>query len=151
MNFGMKQSCSEYLMAAFRGEERRDMIVRAKRILKTLEFDAIAFRGFSGAIMAPSIADSLKKEVILIRKPSDVANSHCDNEVEGYRGEFNYIIVDDFVSSGHTVDSIINRMKEFSPLAKCVGIYLYRRPDEESLQYNGIPLLNFKKRPKGRR
>ena len=153
MNEHMKQSCSDYLMEAFKGKERREMVARAKKILKNLDFDAIAFRGFSGAIMAPAIADSLKKEIILIRKPSDRQNqnSHADQMVEGYMGEFNYIIVDDFVSSGHTVDQIIEGMQRFSPEAKCVGIYLYRRPDEMSDKYEGIPLLNFKKRPEGRR
>lgn len=99
-----------------------------------IEFDAIAFRGMSGAIVAPSVADALEKNIVLCRKDD---NHHSDFKVEYAVDWFEkFIIVDDLISSGNTIITILQMIdvewqrhmeKAGMEVArpKCVGIFLY--------------------------
>lgn len=90
--------------------------------IKTEEFDAIAFRGMSGALVAPSVAAALGKNLLMIRKEQ----SHSDMNVEGFYGiTQRYVIVDDFISSGETCRTIIAKVKRFDKSNICIGIVLY--------------------------
>jgi orotate phosphoribosyltransferase len=67
-------------------------------------FDRIAFRGLSGALVAPLVAVKMQRGLIAVRK-----GEHCHGaSVEGVppNETTRYIILDDFVSSGETVDQI---------------------------------------------
>ena len=95
-----------------------DLVRCAVRRLKTVKFDTIVFRGFSGAIVGPVVALRLRKPWALVRKPGD--SSHSDRYVEGdVSGD--YVIIDDFVSTGDTVKHIISKC----PDGRCVGVYFY--------------------------
>ena len=85
-----------------------------------LNFDAVAFTGVSGALLAPPIAMTLNKTLLLIRKTKD--STHSPFQVEGDKGARRYLIVDDFVSSGATVCMIVEKVKDFAPGAVCVGV-----------------------------
>lgn len=106
------------------------------------EFDAIAFRGVSGALIAPSVAATLGKELLLVRKPNERA--HTYSKVEGVKGEAQrYIILDDFISAGSTVNSILEAVREFDSGHKCVAIALYNwkgKTTERLRTFDGIPL-----------
>ncbi len=104
---------------------------RTLRAISGKHFDAIAFRGMSGALIAPIIAYKKKKNLLLVRKPRD--GGHSGRMVEGDRRSRRYIIIDDFISGGETVRTIVKRVKQFAPQAKCVGVYLYNR-DRAGLQ-----------------
>jgi hypothetical protein len=78
--------------------------LKAAILADGVQFNAIAFRGMSGALVAPLLALTMKKGVIVCRKESE--QSHAD-AVEGHLEGGPYIIVDDFVSSGRTVQAII--------------------------------------------
>jgi hypothetical protein len=68
------------------------------------EFDAIAFRGLSGTLVAPLVACRLNKRMIAVRKGE---NTHSSHSAEGLANEpTRYVIVDDLIDSGGTVDSI---------------------------------------------
>lgn len=85
-------------------------------------FDSIAFRGMSGALIAPALAVRLRKGMVMVRK--DDASSHSSFSVEGNRLASRYIIVDDFVDSGSTRDQIIEAVGRFS-LSRdvtCLGV-----------------------------
>lgn len=89
-------------------------------------FDSIAFRGASGMILAPSIALKLNKSMTLVRKKHDIySGSHSTNLVEGAI-DCNYLIVDDFVSTGLTVLEIQRAIANASPKSRCIGIYQYK-------------------------
>ncbi len=97
---------------------------------KKLDFDSIAFCGMSGALFAPMLAKELNKDLILVRKISDINGggksvNHSGHTVEGHAASLRYVIVDDQVSLGGTVRHIITQIKEFAPDAVCVGIYEY--------------------------
>jgi len=92
----------------------------------------LAFCGVSGMLVGLRAADRTKRPYSIIRKTDD--NSHSSREVEGWIPK-EYVIIDDFISSGATVEAIIKKMSHqrykenvndpgVSP--KCVGIILYR-------------------------
>jgi len=91
-----------------------------------IEFDAIAFRGLSGSLVAPIISLDIEKPLIVVRKDA----SHGD-KIEGYVSADKYIIIDDFIDSGKTIRSILKSID-----AMCVGIILYDHEVNE-------PLSNF--------
>ncbi len=110
-------------------------------------FDAIAFAGMSGAIIAPMVAYKLNKPLIVVRKESDTSisgNSHSSRMVEGCIFARTYLIIDDFIDTGNTIKRIIDQIKvaaenkkylvpsyilenpNYVPyVPKCVGVYCY--------------------------
>lgn len=102
--------------------------------IKTLEpikdsFDAIAFRGMSGAIPAGILSIMLEKPLILVRKSRN--DNHAGCLVEGDSAAKTYIIVDDFICSGETIKAIVKGVLGFTHgQAKCVGILRTKYPDE---------------------
>jgi len=101
---------------SFEGIERAAtdaMIPNAVKMLtrwqkKYGEFDAIAFRGMSGAMVAPILAHLLGKTLIMVRKGE---NCHSCHGVEGDAGADSYIIVDDFLSTGDTIEQIVTAVQ----------------------------------------
>lgn len=105
---------------------------------KELKFDAIAFRGMSGAAIAYPVSYLTRIPLICTRKSAE--NSH-GYDVEGPAIEVHkYIILDDFISTGNTIAQIVRSIsvqKSYSfgvdsqTPPKCVGIYLYLKPDRD--------------------
>lgn len=96
------------------------------------EFDAIAFRGMSGAMVAPQVAVKLKKSLLMVRKGEDC---HSYSAVEGEFDIKSYVIVDDLVDTGKTIQTIINsiksaitgpgRIKSEGKGPNCIGMVFY--------------------------
>ena len=94
-----------------------------------VRFDALAFRGMSGAGVAYPVSYATGIPVVCVRKASD--NSH-GSEVESSDNEEieKYLIIDDFISSGETIWNIIVGMNKtiyftYEKAPKCAGILLY--------------------------
>lgn len=92
-----------------------------------IEFDVIAFRGWSGGLVAPSVALTLRKEFVLVRKNHDYEHdSHANSKCEGHVASgLKYIVIDDFVGSGATVQAIHETLSAHQ--MTLVGIFLYKR------------------------
>jgi orotate phosphoribosyltransferase len=145
-------SGSEYMEAVLNPdlliEETKNSVKELKHLMRwgnspgadKLEFDAIAFRGMSGALRAPLLAIKLKKSLIMVRKSRK--NNHSGRYVEGNYGAKTYIIVDDLMCTGMTAKMIVRRIKEAMPDAKCVGFYTAQYGgsfrDEEGLRKRKI-------------
>lgn len=101
-----------------------EAVVSAIQVSK-IPFELIAFRGMSGALVGPMVAARLNKEFLMVRKRKD--NSHSSFDVEGTVPVTSqrYIIVDDFICSGRTVRTVIDKISEVLPEAECVGIAVY--------------------------
>lgn len=86
-------------------------------------FEAVAFRGLSGSIVAPAVAYMMGKGVIAVAKDT---NRHGSCLVEGPCLS-PYIIVDDFVGTGNTIDAIREAIRHESPRSPgpLIGIALY--------------------------
>jgi adenine/guanine phosphoribosyltransferase-like PRPP-binding protein len=96
-----------------------------------IKFNAVAFRGMSGSIVAPVVAARLNKQMIMIRKSDD--DSHSNLSVEGDTSVRSYIIIDDRIASGETVRTINRHLSEFTfNQAKLRGVFLYYHPGDDS-------------------
>jgi hypothetical protein len=98
-------------------------LARAAKALKTIskEFDSIAFTGMSGACTAPTLALRLNKELIMVRKDNDT-DCHEPRKVHGNDKCKNYVIVDDFTSSGETAERVQREIFRIFPHAHCLGV-----------------------------
>jgi orotate phosphoribosyltransferase len=121
---------SHYFKEALHPTMLRWLVNRAVRELKKadVDFDTIAFRGVSGALFGPPLAVRMNKSMLVVRKES----SHSVYPIEGNKATQKYIIVDDFVSSGATVLTIKEKIKNwqesggYTP-AICQAIVSYKR------------------------
>lgn len=131
---------SEYLDDYLCSKNLNKIIKKVKKSINSkLVFDSIAFRGMSGALLAPTLAIRLNKQLIMVRKKTE---THSGLIVEGNLKSKKYIIVDDFIDSGLTVANILMEIKRVFPRASCQGILLAHggfRPEF-------IPIRSFKKR-----
>jgi hypothetical protein len=123
------KTCVHYLERVFTG--RRKTIASLVTLMQPMasKFEYVAFRGMSGALIAPCVAEALGKEFTMVRKPCDTDHSHSTRSVEGYVGG-DYVIVDDLASSGRTVLQIQAAIEKQTDKTrcrpgKCVAIFLY--------------------------
>lgn len=100
-----------------------------------VKFDAIAFRGLSGALVAPSIAIMMNKHLLAVRKTGDT--DHSKYRVEGYMG-CPYIIVDDLIESGETMETIIDAVGSFPE-----AIFLWNTSKETPFNYQAKDIAVF--------
>lgn len=144
----MATMCCSHLKPLLDPVERKYTIDKCILDLKAHvdKFDAIAVMGYSMAFIAPCVADALHKHLILVRKPNEF--SHSNYAVEGTMCK-KYIIIDDLVCSGETIETIKQKMGDFFYCnAKLVGIYLYQpqhssyRTHDSVKHHLGIELLN---------
>lgn len=115
----------------------KQVVEASVRLLRQLEedgltFTTIAFRGISGALIAPMIAAELGKSLMAVRK--DHPTGHGSNAVEGDQNAKQYIIVDDFIATGKTIREIIQAVSSSYGRAEamCVGVlqaYYFLRPE----------------------
>lgn len=101
-----------------------DLVVeRTIEVLSGYDFDAIAFQGLSGALVAPIVAMKMKKSILAVRKPDE--RRHSIRDVEGDYATRRYVILDDFVSSGTTLRRILQSVFDVLPRARCIGMVEY--------------------------
>lgn len=106
----------------------------------TVQFDAIAFRGLSGALIAPIVAQRLGKNIIGVRKKEE--KRHSSHTVEGVVCN-KYIIIDDFVDEGYTITAIYSEIASWSHhQSQLVGIALY---DDDMSRNDNRELKEFLK------
>lgn len=124
-----------------------------RRFHKKTPFDAIAFRGSSGAALAFPLSVELEMPVIYVRKDSEYTDSH-GKKVEGPDTDVaRYVIVDDLIATGKTVHAIIDVIRAISdgaPSPQCVGIFLYSTSvgkgnlgDATSCVPGGLPVVSI--------
>lgn len=94
-----------------------------------IDFDAIVVCGVSGLVVGPMVANALGVPLVVVRKEDD-HSTHSDFQVEGCIPE-RYIIIDDFIESGDTVQYIQGMMDEhanehgFEDSCECVSTLMY--------------------------
>lgn len=119
----------DYLEDGICVERRYDVVQNILKVLKKIdkknEVGAIVATGTSGLIIAPIIAYITGIPLVTINKEGD--GSHSDYLVRGMMNSGDYIIIDDFIDSGRTVDRIINSIYDHISIpTKCIGVILYR-------------------------
>ena len=98
----------------------QERIKLAHRALKYHDFEAIAFRGMSGALVSIPLALEMNKTLIMVRKPN--TDTHSSYPVEGDTKAKRYVIVDDFVASRATAKAVKESVSKFAPDSECIGV-----------------------------
>lgn len=159
-----KNKCySSYLKTVFEPALFQRAVKDIVSILKPLsrKYDAIAFRGMSGSLFAPTVAMMLKKKLILVRKDGD--GNHSGMKSEGWKMADRIVIVDDLISSGTTLKNTLENLCEarrqtddMASVPKVVAIVLYHDCNEynEGMpsyclndftkdHFRGVPIYSF--------
>ena len=92
---------------------------------KVKKIDAIVVTGVSGLLVGPTVSLRTKIPIIVVRKKE---TTHSYLEVEGVQNIKNYIIIDDIVETGKTVETIYKKILEHSKnynKPNLVGIITY--------------------------
>ena len=103
-------------------------IATADKLKEQFGFDTIAFSGMSGAAMAYILAHWMDMPLLCVRRKEDGSHrrSLLPNQLlEGNFGVRKYLIVDDFIDTGSTVNYIIESIAREIPTAKCVSMLMY--------------------------
>ena len=118
------------------------------KLRKKLWFDAIVFRGSSGASIAYAVSAITRIPIVYVRKNGE--HNH-GSKIEGTDNNVRkYIILDDFISGGNTVRTIAKAMRQhagglwYLDQPKCVGIALFNDDDERTewkVQGEFVPIL----------
>jgi hypothetical protein len=111
---------SGYLGCALETHRMKETVRLATPVLAPLldQFQAFAFRGLSGALIAPLLAVHFNKTLIAVRK---LEPTHGFSIVLGDHAATTYLIVDDQISSGTTVRWIHKYIEDWAPGMKCCG------------------------------
>lgn len=103
---------------------------KIQRIMNRQSIDALVFSGISGAAVGFAVAAKLGLPMLYIRKESDDSHSG-GGMIEGpdplkvHGHKFRYIIVDDFMETGDTVDYMLTKISREVSDAECVAIVMY--------------------------
>lgn len=110
----------------------------ATMLSRNADFDSIVVTGNSGVIVGGIVALEYGKNLIIIRKPKE---SNHGSRIECPMNTGNpFIIIDDFIDSGATMDRIFDQLQYLGgewkdgqlTKRKCKGIFLYNQnPDSE--------------------
>ena len=96
-------------------ERMKLAVIRFRALKKEHKIDAIAFCGSSGCAVAFAIASKCKIPLIYVRKEGEKSHSNSIVECNDKSAIVKkYLIVDDFVDSGSTVEYIINSISKFA-------------------------------------
>lgn len=85
-----------------------------------------AVSGVSGLAFGSAYSVRKRKSLLVVRK-EDV-KCHTTNKLEGCPkyDQFNYMLVDDLVCTGTTMEYIIRKIAGYNPRARCQGIIFFR-------------------------
>lgn len=122
---------SSYIGHVFNPQRLDEIIEGSLSVLrpKAHLFEAIAFRGLSGSLVAPIIAFHLKKSMIAVRKEP----SHSGYKAEGSDCT-GYLIVDDFASSGTTIWEIIKQIRVAGIQGNPVAVFFWARSGDDQVR-----------------
>lgn len=127
---------------------RKIILEEAVARLSSITFDTIVCRGRSGLAFAAPLAFLLDKELVVLNK---MGSSHDMGKlaVAPDANVKNFIVVDDFMASGETINICLTVMLETYPKAKRVGVYLYRHYNStSSIDCKGTKLRLLSRNPK---
>jgi hypothetical protein len=111
------------------------------KLREKIDIQAIAYTGSSGAAIAFPLAIAYELPIIYVRKPNEQSHG---SEVEcNYTEELeNYVIVDDFIATGKTVERVIKCIKDRAKKfywdgPECIGVFVFdpQHGDSDKFQF----------------
>lgn len=141
----MTRLLTGYHDTAFNHDRRQ---IAVKRVCETLRRYprevGIVCTGLSGILVAVPAAELTKREFAIVRKPGE--KNHSNYVVEGYTFS-EYVIVDDFVDEGKTLQRLLRIMSNRWGMPDppvCKGIILYdNSPMDFSYKGQEIPVIGL--------
>ena len=112
-----------------------------KQLVVDLPIDSLAFTGYSGAAMAYWLAAQLDLNLVCVRKENE--NSHYISNMKNYynkdertlvEGDVsgkNYLIIDDFITTGMTAEHVLREIKHLNTIdgikskLECKGLVMF--------------------------
>ncbi len=112
------------------------------------KIDHIVGTGISGIMLLVPVSIKSEIQCCAVRKSPGYESSHSGATVEyGNRKRRidRYVIIDDFIESGQTVNRIIALMNQHHPHSRCVCVIMYQqdRFKEFDLKYTEIPVITL--------
>lgn len=111
---------SSYFNEAIDPSTRVEVVDRVVRDLSGTGIDTIVVSGMSGVVVGAVAAIRLGVNLVIVRKPDD--STHSRDNIVGTIGN-KYVVLDDFVESGATVNRIVPfvRFVTAQPVARTVS------------------------------
>ena len=123
-----------------------DRLIQACAVFDSVRpFQTIVFTGASGSMIGPALAAMSGKKMVLVRKCKTEVSTHSYRNAEGAKDAGEYLIVDDLVGTGTSVDRIIDRMNRHDRDSSCVGVVQYAAGRGGKHCRAGLPLLPGKR------
>ncbi len=116
--------CAPHLQVLINPAKLAKRVRQCRAALKKYDYDTIAVRGVSGLLIGPALAIACRKQLIVVRKGEQ---THSMQTCEGNAGTERYVIVDDFIDTGHTVNIIQQEIKNWQikrhgNAGVCIGV-----------------------------
>lgn len=116
------------------------LVKKVRKFKKTTNFSHIAVMGVSGQSVAWPISYLTGIPILVVRKQNE-KSAYSTDTIIGSGKVQTYIIVDDLIESGNTVDAIVKEItKQFDNTAQCVGIFLYNKYARHQKMHKSIPI-----------
>lgn len=126
--------CASWIVPLVDPARRRDAVSQTRHRISQLKFDAVAFTGLSGSVIAGAVASEMDKYLYCVRKSEE--NRHSGYQVEGPMTGLRYIVIDDFISTGATIKRVIELVAAHTyDKAVCAGVYLWK----DNVLLKGVP------------
>ncbi len=114
--------------------------VKIEHLREEIGFDAIACCGSSGMMAAAVLSVALGVPVIYVRKANEKSHGSSVEANSVGQSISRYLIVDDFVASGNTLDRIVSGIEKFADdhrmlRPECVGAFLYNEDSRMSQRH----------------
>ncbi len=132
----MSHVFTDYLDDVFVPELFQKMVPRAiekaRLIHEDHPYDAIAFTGTSGCSIGFILGYTLNIPIVCIRKPdqeSHYKNWCCEDQraFEGFNTPVRYLIVDDGICTGRTVERIMEVINSNCGKCRCVAMLMFNQ------------------------
>lgn len=147
---------ASYMKQAFDTVLLRRIALETYRIMQEVDAEIVVARGLSGIVIVTSMAALFNTPFAIVRKANEQRHSTNLVEISGseYQKYTNWIVVDDFISSGETMHEIAYAMEReltrddqayqayLCGVCKGIVLYGYRRDDYK--HWNGVPVFPVK-------
>ena len=94
-----------------------------------IEFDFIAVRGMSGALIGGAVSMELSKPIVIVRKGESTHGAAVEYPTDMTVTSSKYIIIDDGIATGSTIIEILEKLGPGHFCCTCKGIFLYAQDD----------------------
>lgn len=147
---------SYYLHKALNPKSLNRIATETVKIARKVNAELIVVRGLSGILVAAAAGSEYGVPFAIVRKPGESTHassgleiSYNDSDCSDDDKYANWIIVDDFISSGATMKAIFEEVENNARRikGKCVGIVLYNGSNENSVwdrtESDSIPIYRI--------